>query len=84
MKGATTFGRRPRAGAACYTLAAVALAAGCAGMVGGPEWIEGISGWSPDGGGGGLEAGLIVVPLVVAIVLALIGRGLRRHAPVAP
>jgi hypothetical protein len=74
---------RPRVGALCYALAAVALAAGCAGLIGGPEWIERVSGWSPDGGGGGLEGGLIVVPLVIAVVLALAGRVLRRPAPVA-
>jgi hypothetical protein len=76
--------RRPRAGAVCYALAALALVTGCAGVIGGPEWIEHISGRRPDGGGGGLEAAVIVVPLVAAIVLALVGRGLRRPAPVAP
>jgi|tagenome__1003787_1003787.scaffolds.fasta_scaffold20974007_5 hypothetical protein len=77
------FRRRPRAGAVCYALAIAALVAGCAGVIGGPEWIEHASGRSPDGGGGGLEAGLVVVPLVVAIVLALVGRVLRRPVPVA-
>ena len=84
MNGESAFRRRPRAGAACYALAALALVAGCAGVLGGPEWIEHVSGWSPDGGGGGLEAALIVVPLVLGIVLALAGRALRRPAAVAP
>jgi hypothetical protein len=83
MNGEMRFRRRPRAGAACHALATLALAAGCAGGIGGPEWIEGVSGWSPDGGGGGLEVRLVVVPLVVAIVLALVGRVLRRPAPAA-
>lgn len=84
MNGDVPLRRRSRAGAVCYALATAALAAGCAGLIGGPEWIEHVSGWSPDGGGGGLEAGLIVVPLILAIVLALAGRVLRRPAPVAP
>jgi hypothetical protein len=76
--------RRAWAGAVCYALAAVALAAGCAGLIGGPEWIEQVSGWSPDGGGGGVEAALIVVPLALALLLALAGRSLRRPAALAP
>jgi hypothetical protein len=83
VNGEMRFRSRPRVGALCYALATAALAAGCAGLIGGPEWIEHVSGWSPDGGGGGLEGGLIIVPLVVAIVLALVGRELRRPAPVA-
>jgi hypothetical protein len=84
VNGGVPLRRRPRAGALCYALAAVALAAGCAGLIGGPEWIEHASGWSPDGGRGGLEAALIVVPLALAILLGLAGRALRRPAPVAP
>ena len=84
MNGGVPLRRRSRAGAVCYALAAVALAAGCAGLVGGPEWIEHVSGWRPDGGGGGLEAALIVVPPALAVALGMVGRALRRPAPVAP
>jgi hypothetical protein len=68
-------------GAFCYGLAAVSAIAALAGVVVGPDWIERLTGASPDGGNGGLELGWVVGPLAVAAFAAVAGRRLRSVTP---
>jgi hypothetical protein len=69
-----------RLGGFCYLLAAVSALAAIAGIVIGPDWIERISGWSPDGRSGALESASVVLPLLGATILAAAGHALRRFA----
>ena len=69
-----------RLGALCYLLAAASALAAVASVVVGPEWIEHVSGWSPDGGSGALESASVVLPLVAAAALALAGRRLWNRS----
>ncbi|MEA2272140.1 MAG: hypothetical protein QOI98_848 [Solirubrobacteraceae bacterium] len=64
-------------GAACYAVAAFALVAALLGVVIGPDWIERLTGASPDRGDGSLELAWVVVPLVVAAGTAVAGWCLR-------
>ena len=69
-----------RLGGFCYLLAAVSALAAIAGVVIGPDWIEQVSGWSPDGRSGALESASVVLPLLGAAILAPAGHTLRRLA----
>jgi hypothetical protein len=64
----------------CYGLAALSCLAAVASIVVGPNWIERLSGASPDGGDGSLELAWIVVPLILAAASAVAGRRLRAGA----
>jgi hypothetical protein len=64
-------------GGFCYGLAALSGVAALAGVVIGPDWIERLTGASPDGGNGSLELAWVVVPVVVAVCAAVAGRRLR-------
>lgn len=47
-----------------------------------PDWIEAVSGLEPDGGGGALEWGIVVVALLICITAAVVARlEWRRHFP---
>lgn len=59
-------------------LAGASLLAALAGAVFGPEWIETLTGFEPDGGSGSLERLLLIGPAVAALVLALSGYAARR------
>jgi hypothetical protein len=59
-------------------LAIVAAALSVLGAVW-PEWIEAVSGVSPDGGSGALERLVAVVPLAVAILLSALARAEWRR-----
>jgi hypothetical protein len=69
-----------RAGAFSYALAVVSAIAALAGLVVGPDWIERLTGASPDGGDGRLELAWVLVPMVVALFGAFAGRRLRGAA----
>ena len=62
-----------------YVLAALSVGAALAGIVLGPEWIEELTGFEPDGGNGSLELLVVVLPVAAAIGFGLLGhRTLRR------
>ena len=65
-------------GVVFYVLAAMSLVAALASIVFGPEWIEALTGLDPDRGSGSLEALMVVLPAVGAVVLGGSGYGLRR------
>jgi hypothetical protein len=44
-----------------------------------PDWIEAVSGASPDGGDGTLERALALAPLVVAVATAALARAEWRR-----
>lgn len=64
----------------CYGLATLSWLAALAGVIVGPDWIERLSGASPDGGDGSLELAWVIVPLVLAGASGVAGRRLRRRA----
>jgi hypothetical protein len=68
-----------RVGGVCYAVATVALVAALLGIIIGPDWIERLTGASPDHGDGSLEMAWVVVPLVVAAGTAVTGRRLRTR-----
>jgi hypothetical protein len=72
-----------RLGALCYVLALVSALAALTGVIVGPDWIERLSGWSPDSGSGALESATVVLPALTALFLALFGRGLRGRNAIA-
>ena len=39
-----------------------------------PDWIEAVTGWSPDHGNGSLETVLVWLPIAAAIALVLLSR----------
>ena len=62
-----------------YVLAAVSAGAALLGIVLGPEWIEELTGFEPDGGNGALEFLIVLLPAVAAVGFGLLGhRGVRR------
>lgn len=69
-----------RLGGFCYLGSAVSALAAVSAVIVGPDWVERVSGWSPDGGSGALESALVVLPLVGAAILALAGHVLRTVA----
>jgi hypothetical protein len=69
-----------RLGGALYLLAALSALAALAGIVVGPDWIERLTGASPDSGDGSLELAWVLVPIVVAALAATGGRRARRAA----
>jgi hypothetical protein len=69
-----------RVGGFCYLASAAAALAAVAAVIVGPDWVERVSGWSPDGGSGALESALVVLPLIAAAILALAGHSLRSSA----
>jgi hypothetical protein len=68
------------AGSLCYGLAALSCLAASASVIVGPDWIERLSGPSPDGGDGSLELAWVIVPLVLAAASGVAGRRLRARA----
>jgi len=68
------------AGGVCYALAALSCLAALASIIVGPDWIEKLSGASPDGGDGTLELAWGIVPLVLAAASGIAGRRLRARA----
>lgn len=68
-----------RVGIVCYAVAAVALVTALLGIVIGPDWIERLTGESPDNGDGSLELAWVIVPLLVAAGTAVVGRRLRAQ-----
>jgi hypothetical protein len=75
------------AGGLCYGLAALSCLAALASVIVGADWIEQLSGASPDGGDGSLELAWVIVPLVLAVASGVAGRRLRargaRRGPAA-
>ena len=69
-----------RLGGLCYLVSAAAALAAVGSVIVGPDWVERVSGWSPDGGSGALESALVVLPLIAAATLAVAGHSLRRVA----
>lgn len=69
-----------RLGGALYLLAAMSALAALAGIVAGPDWIERLTGASPDNGDGSLELAWVLVPIAVAALAATGGRLARRRA----
>jgi hypothetical protein len=63
-----------RLGGLLYALAALSALAALAGVVVGPDWIERLTGASPDNGDGSVELAWVVVPVVVAALAAAAGR----------
>lgn len=45
-----------------------------------PDWIEAVTGWSPDGGSGALEWGIALAFALSAVTLGLLARRHRRLA----
>ncbi len=69
-----------RLGGALYALAGVSFVSALTGIIFGPQWIERLVGFEPDGGSGSLEVVLVVVPAVAALLLLAGGYTLRRLA----
>lgn len=62
-------------------LAAISWAATLLNVVFGPEWVEELTGWEPDGGNGSLEWGLVAVPILIAVASTVAARrALRARA----
>lgn len=72
-----------RLGIACYVLAALSLLFAAAGVVFGPDWIERLTGFEPDGGDGSLETFLVAAPAVGAVLFGLGGYASIRKAQAA-
>jgi hypothetical protein len=67
-------------GGLCYALATISVLAALTSIVVGSDWIERLTGASPDGGDGSLELAWVVVPIVLAALAAVAGRRLRTRA----
>lgn len=68
-----------RASLLFYVVAGLSALAALAGLVLGPEWIEELTGFEPDGASGALELLMVVLPAVAAIGFGLLG---HRSRPV--
>lgn len=69
-----------RLGLFLYVLAAISACGALMGIVVGPQWIEQLTGFEPDGGNGSLEYLVVLAPAVLAVVLMCAGRLVRHRS----